>query len=154
MPTHSVYIFALRVWQPHMHMVIRLLDGPRSSEQYDRYVTARLPPGPPRKCNEPGCICRNGREVNECGCGLEVCECDDVYWHAVLKQMVHVCSDDAPCRDSTTGRRALLDPDLALPYKLYSKYKLLGGRELWLQTVYVKSLSSLYRRLRYCITLA
>ena len=124
MPSHSVYISALRVWQPHMHMVIRLLDGPRNSEHYDRYVTARLPPGPPRKCNEPGCICRNGREVNECGCGLEVCECDDVYWHAVLKQMVHVCSDDAPCRDSTTGRRALLDPDLALPYKLYSKCKL------------------------------
>ena len=118
MQTHSVYISALRVWQPHMHMVIRLLDGPRSSEQYDRYVTARLPPGPPRKCNEPGCICRNGREVNECGCGLEVCECDDVYWHAVLKQMVHVCSDDAPCRDSTTGRRALPDPDLALPYRI------------------------------------
>ena len=124
MPSHSVYISALRVWQPHMHMVIRLLDGPRNSEHYDRYVTARLPPGPPRECNVHGCICRDGREINECGCGLEVCECDDVYWHAVLKQMVHVCSDDAPCRDSTTGRRALLDPDLALPYKLYSKCKL------------------------------
>ena len=27
-----------------------------------------------------------------------------IYWHAVLKQMVHLCDDGAPCRDATTGR--------------------------------------------------
>ena len=36
-------------------MVIRLKDGPRSPEQYDQYVSARLPPGPPR-----------GDETGEC----------------------------------------------------------------------------------------
>ena len=34
----------------------------------------------------------------------EECTCDSVLWHAVLQHMAHVCDDDAPCRDSSTGR--------------------------------------------------
>jgi len=99
---------------PHIHMVIRLKDGPRTPEEYDKYVTARLPPGPPRgdlttgACLIPKCRCREGVEDPAlCGCGAkedEPCTCDSIYWHAVLKQMVHLCDDGAPCRDATTGR--------------------------------------------------
>jgi len=71
---------------PHIHMVIRLKDGPRTPEEYDKYVTARLPPGPPRgdlttgACLIPKCRCREGVEDPAlCGCGAkedEPCTCD------------------------------------------------------------------------------
>ena len=75
-----------------------------SADQYDRYVSARLPPGPPRgdpvtgECLKPGCICRKGYAPHEYDP-----QCDPVLWHAVLKQMVHVCDSEAPCRDESTG---------------------------------------------------
>ena len=88
-------------------MVVRLRDGPRSPEDYDKYVSARLPPGPPRGDNsKPGapcfvdkCRCREGYSPDEYDA-----DCDEVLWHGVLKQMVHLCEDDSPCRDSSTGR--------------------------------------------------
>ena len=89
---------------PHTHMVIRLKNGPRTPEEYDKYVTARLPPGPPRgdpttgECLIPKCRCREGLEDPAlCGCGAkenEPCTCDSV-GVASLKAMAargHTCT--------------------------------------------------------------
>ena len=148
-----------------MHMVIRLKDGPRSPEQYDQYVSARLPPGPPLgntqtgACLEPGCCCRNTQPPEHCGCGTPAptthhprcalalgashgfdtcsltcagagriedkeCTCDSVLWHAVLQHMTHVCGDDAPCRDSSTGRcKYLYDEERFSPVTVHANKK-------------------------------
>ena len=90
---------------PHIHMVVRLKDGPQSDVDYDKYVTARLPRGPPpgdtskegAPCFVKGCRCRDHKEADEFDK-----DCDPVYWHSVLKQMVHLCDETSPCRDSAT----------------------------------------------------
>ena len=119
---------------PHMHMVIRLKDGPLTAEEYDQYVCARLPPGPPfgnlskdGACWREGCCCREGHAKDSCGCGassVEACTCDSVLWHAVLKHMTHVCSYDSPCRDSSTGRcKYMYDQERYTPVTMHAAKK-------------------------------
>ena len=119
---------------PHVHMVIRLKDGPLAAEGYDRYVSARLPPGPPQgnpakggACFRPGCCCREEHPPTQCGCDATTpagCTCDSVLWHAVLKHMTHVCGYDSPCRDSSTGRcKYEYDRDRFTPTTLHAPNK-------------------------------
>lgn len=116
---------------PHIHMVVRLLHGPNSPEEYDKYVSARLPPGPPRgepgtnSCSEAGCCCRKGHPPLECGCEAngdanKPCTCDSVLWHAVLQHMVHVCGDDAPCRGDDGKCRYGYDEENFTPVTLHA----------------------------------